>query len=176
MQRFYVVERLYLHRSTTEALRPAADVVVELHSSTALYSALQRSTALHTTALQPSLQQSAPPQDATQQQQQQQAAAAAAAAAVQPTGTAALSHPAAGGASAAALAASPDAAAAAAPDPLGEAVQNDESILSRLPSSDEPCWLVAGGPLRDVSGPVEKEIAKSRHAADPQNGCAGGAR
>ena len=46
----FVVEisrcRAPLHRSTTEALRPAADV--ELYSSTALYSALQRSTALST--------------------------------------------------------------------------------------------------------------------------------
>ena len=32
---------------------------------------------------------------------------------------------------------------------LGEAVQNAESILSRLPSSDEPCWLVAGCELED---------------------------
>ena len=59
----FVVEisrcRAPLHRSTTEALRPAADV--ELYSSTALYSALQRSTALqlysalHSTSSTPSL-------------------------------------------------------------------------------------------------------------------------
>ena len=35
------------------------------------------------------------------------------------------------------------------PRELGEAVQNAESILSRLPSSDEPCWLVAGCELED---------------------------
>ena len=59
----FVVEisrcRAPLHRSTTHAVRPAADV--ELYSSTALYSALQRSTALqlysalHSTSSTPSL-------------------------------------------------------------------------------------------------------------------------
>ena len=38
------------------------------------------------------------------------------------------------------------------PRQLGEAVQNAESILSRLPSSDEPCWLLAGGELEDPLG------------------------
>ena len=59
----FVVEisrcRAPLHRSTTEALRPAADV--ELYSSTALYSSPERSTslqlysALHSTSSTPSL-------------------------------------------------------------------------------------------------------------------------
>ena len=59
----FVVEisrcRAPLHRSTTHAVRPAADV--ELYSATALYSALQRSTALqlysalHSTSSTPSL-------------------------------------------------------------------------------------------------------------------------
>ena len=35
------------------------------------------------------------------------------------------------------------------PRELGEAVQNAESILSRLPSSDEPCCLIAGCELED---------------------------
>ena len=61
----FVVEisrcRAPLHRSTTQALRPAADV--ELYSSTLLYSAPERSTslqlysALHSTSSTPSLRQ-----------------------------------------------------------------------------------------------------------------------
>ena len=35
------------------------------------------------------------------------------------------------------------------PRQLGEAVQSAESMLGRLPSSDEPCWLVAGRELED---------------------------
>ena len=71
----FVVEisrcRAPLHRSTTQALRPAADV--ELYSSTLLYSAPERSTslqlysALHSTSSTPSLRQSCglhPMQDA----------------------------------------------------------------------------------------------------------------
>jgi len=37
------------------------------------------------------------------------------------------------------------------PRQLGEAVQSAESMLGRLPSSDEPCWLLAGGELEDPS-------------------------
>jgi len=45
---------------------------------------------------------------------------------------------------------------AARPGPVGlprqlvEAVQSAESMLGRLPSSDEPCWLLAGGELEDA--------------------------
>ena len=35
------------------------------------------------------------------------------------------------------------------PRQLVEAVQSAESMLGRLPSSDEPCWLVAGRELED---------------------------
>ena len=35
------------------------------------------------------------------------------------------------------------------PRHLVEAVQHAESMLGRLPSSDEPCWLVAGRELED---------------------------
>ena len=35
------------------------------------------------------------------------------------------------------------------PRQLVEAVQSSESMLGRLPSSDEPCWLVAGRELEE---------------------------
>ena len=38
------------------------------------------------------------------------------------------------------------------PRQLVEAVQSAESMLGRLPSSDEPCWLVAGRELEDPRG------------------------
>ena len=38
----------------------------------------------------------------------------------------------------------------------GEAVQNAKSILSRLPSSDEPCWLVAGDEVEEPIGASQR--------------------
>ena len=32
---------------------------------------------------------------------------------------------------------------------VGDAVQHAQSMLDRLPSSAEPCWLTAGGELED---------------------------
>ena len=38
----------------------------------------------------------------------------------------------------------------------GEAVQNAKSILSRLPSSDEPCWLVASDEVEEPIGASQR--------------------
>ena len=42
------------------------------------------------------------------------------------------------------------------PRQLGEAVQSAESMLGRLPSSDEPCWLVAGDEVEEPIGASQR--------------------